>query len=146
MTTISKFNTQNHRHGNRPKSLIDLMLNDDEFFGSNFLPNDVTSSPQYDIIENDNEYVVQFMLPGFKKENINIDVNDNTLIIEGERKIDENAKYNYKGSFYGKFSRSFTLSDDIAQNKINASFEDGILTIEIPKEKENKSNKKIKIN
>lgn len=138
MTTLAKRN----RKRNGPDSLIDLIFNGDDFFGLENLPNDAISTPQYDIIEKDNNYIIEFMLPGFKKENISIDIEDNTLLIEGERKVNENNKYNYKGSFYGKFKRSFELPENIEVNSIDASFEDGILSVYIPKKDESKVGKK----
>lgn len=140
MTTLAKQNRQR----NETNNLVDLFLNDDVFnFG--FMSDEATSSPQYDIIENDNNYIIDLMLPGFKKDNISIDVNDGVLIIDGERKMKE-VKYSRKGSFYGKFKKSFTLPENVNINKIDASYNDGILSITIPKEGESKLSKSIKIN
>lgn len=119
------------------------LLNDDLF---NLILNEPTSTPQYDLIENDNELIVNFMLPGFEKENISIDIKDNELIIEGERNENDNLNYKCKGSFFGKFKRLFLLPENINQNKIDATFNDGVLSITIPKEEEANYNKKIKIN
>jgi HSP20 family protein len=140
MTTLAKQN----RRRNGSNNLIDLMFNDD-IFNFGFMPNETITSPQYDIVENENNYIINFMLPGFEKKDISIDIKDNTLQIIGERKINENNNYLYKGSFYGEFNKSFTLSDDININEIDASFENGILSIKVPKENKTKSNKSIKI-
>jgi len=140
MTTLAKQNRQR----NRSNDLIDLILNDD-IFNFGFMPNETIKSPQYDIINNENNYIINFMLPGFEKKDISININDNTLQITGEHKINESDDYLYKGSFYGKFNKSFTLSDDVNINEIDASLENGILSIKIPKENKAKSNKSIKI-
>jgi HSP20 family protein len=144
MTAITKHNRNRNRAND---SLVDLLFDrNNVLFGSSFLPNETDLASQYDIIENDNEYIIEFMLPGFKKENISIDINGNMLTIEGERKVDENTQYNYRGSFYGNIKQSFTLPDDANINNINASHDNGILSIFISKEKNKSSNKKIKIN
>ena len=144
MTTVPKQNRNRNGNGLMLNNFFDNLL-DDDLFG--FVLNEPTYAPQYDIIEKDNEYTLEFMLPGFKKDSVSINVDDDTLFIEGERKVDENVKYNRKGSFYGKFKKSFTLPEDVEANNIDASFQDGILSIKLPKRSEKKVSKKsIKIN
>ena len=144
MTTVPKQNRNRNGNGLMLNNFFDNLL-DDDLFG--FVLNEPTYAPQYDVIEKDNEYTLEFMLPGFKKDSVSINVDDDTLFIEGERKVDENVKYNRKGSFYGKFKKSFTLPEDVEANNIDASFQDGILSIKLPKRSEKKVSKKsIKIN
>ncbi len=94
-------------------------------------------------------YFVEVDLPGVKKEDIVIDVKDNILSIEGERKIQSETKENdyYKvESRYGKFIRSFTLPKDIDADKISASNKNGVLEVKIPKQEKIESKpKKIEI-
>ena len=107
---------------------------DDEFFR---LPvwNDLTiRNPLHDVIETDKEYVVELSLAGVKKENISINVEDDVLSISAERK-ESDQKYNKKQTFYGKYEKSFTLPESIDKEDIQASFEDGILKLSIPKMK-----------
>lgn len=104
-----------------------------------------TEMIKYDVIENDEKYDLDLMLPGFKKENINILVEEDSLIIKGERKENENKKFNRKGSFFGDFEKSFYLPDNILEDKISASFNDGILTITIPKDDKGELSKIIEI-
>jgi len=85
------------------------------------------------------------MLPGFKKEDVSIDVDDGVLTVKGERTAQEETIFNRKGSFYGKFEKSFTLPEEVLADEISASFEDGILTLEIPKDVEKKLSKTIEI-
>lgn len=127
---------------NRPfdLTLLDLFFNDD------FTTNNVEKSPEYDIIEENDKYHVEFMLSGFDKENISAKVEENSLIVKGERKVPENLKYSRKGSFYGKFEKIFTLPDNIISDKINASFKNGILKVEIPKDVQKELCKVIEIN
>ena len=142
MTTVAKQNR--NRNGLMLNNLFDNLF-DDDLFG--FMLNEPTSAPQYDVIENDNEYILEFMLPGFEKDSVSINVEEDTLFIEGERKANENVKYNRKGSFYGKFKRSFTLPENVETNEIDASFQDGVLSIKLPKRGEKEVSKKsIKIN
>lgn len=141
MTTLARQNRKN----NGANNLLDLLINDD-VFNLGIISDEATSSPQYDIIEKENKYLLEFMLPGFKKDNVSINVDDNNLIIEGERKENKETKYSRKGSFYGKFKKLFTLPENVNINKIDASYNDGILSITIPKENESKLNKSIKIN
>jgi len=99
--------------------------------------------------EADDAYYIEVELPGVKKEDINIDVNENTLTISGERKISQEHKDDnfYKvESVYGKFERSFSLPEDVDTDKIEASSKNGVLEIKIPKVvKVEKTPKKIEI-
>jgi len=89
-----------------------------------------------DIYEKDRNLVIETELPGVKKDDITLKVEDDTLCISGEMKRqDEVKKENYfrMGRRYGSFQRSFPLPTDIAdKNAIKARFEDGILKVMIP--------------
>jgi HSP20 family protein len=91
-------------------------------------------TPASDIYETDSTYDVNLALAGFKKKDITLKIEDNSLIISGERKKDESKKYNLRQSAYGKFRKVYTLPEDINSDKITAKMEDGILHIEIPKD------------
>lgn len=102
-----------------------------------------------DIYEKDNIYHIEMDLPGFKKENIQIQYNNGNLTISAEKsndteEKDESKKYIRRERTYGKFSRSFYLGD-INEDKIDATFDNGTLTISIPKSQEDKSKKLIDI-
>ncbi len=97
--------------------------------------------PAVDIFDNDNEIALKAELPGLKKEDIDIHVEDNLLTLRGERKREEEVKE--KGYFrseraYGTFSRSFTLPATVAADKISANYKDGILSVTLPKAEEAK--------
>ncbi|SHH58260.1 Hsp20/alpha crystallin family protein [Thermosipho atlanticus] len=103
--------------------------------------------PRVDAYETDNEIVIEAELPGLKKEDVKITIEDGVLTIKGERKFNrEDKKKNYKliERIEGKFERSFTLPEYVDVEKIKAKFDDGILKIEIPK-KEDKTRKVIDI-
>jgi len=98
--------------------------------------NDIAFAPIVNTREGDDAYYVEVELPGVKKEDISIDVNEDVLTISGERKIKEEQKEEnfYKvESVYGKFERSFNLPEDVDTDKIEAKSENGVLEIKIPK-------------
>ncbi len=99
-----------------------------EFFGRNtFLENNYDFSPKTKIKENENDYTITLALPGFKKEDINIKIEDDILMISSEVEKDD-----YKRSF----KNSYRIPEDVDVEKIEASMLDGILTITIGKFKE----------
>lgn len=98
-------------------------------------------APTMDIYEDKEAIKVYVDLPGMKKEDISINVEDNVLTVKGERKFEEeNKKKNYYRieRSYGTFRRSFALPNNVDTGKIAANMKDGILTVEIPKKEEAK--------
>ena len=95
-----------------------------------------TFAPQVNTREGEFAYHIDVDLPGVKKEDIKIDVKDNMLIISGERNFKDEVKeedyYRVETSF-GKFSRSFNLPDSIDTENIDASAENGVLEVVVPK-------------
>jgi HSP20 family protein len=92
--------------------------------------------PTADISESQDEYVIKMNLPEVKKEDVNIEVDGNTITVTGERKQEreENKDTEIRvESFYGSFARSFVLPDNIDTSKIEAQTKDGVLKIRIPK-------------
>ncbi|CAB4474460.1 heat shock protein Hsp20, partial [Rhizophagus irregularis] len=86
--------------------------------------------------ENDNEFLVNAELPGLNKDQINIDVRDNALIISGETKKDqkyEKGKTLIQERSYGSFTRSISLPPNVKAEDITAKFEDGLLELKLPK-------------
>jgi HSP20 family protein len=98
--------------------------------------------PVVDIFENDkHEIVLRAELPGLKREEIDIRVENNTLTLKGERKRDGEVKqesYHRVERSYGGFSRSFSLPATINTEKVGATFTDGVLTITLPLREEAK--------
>ncbi len=93
-------------------------------------------SPSVDIVERANEIVLKMDIPEMDQNEIDIKVEEGTLIIQGERKfVKEAAEENYLQLErpYGTFRRSFTVSRVIDQEKIKASYKDGVLMIVLPK-------------
>lgn len=103
-------------------------------------PNKSTALP-VNVRENDNEYIVELAAPGMKKENFQIELNNNVLSVKGETKneYEENDNNNYtrKEFSYQSFQRSFNLNEEVVdESQIKATYTDGILNILIPKKKE----------
>ena len=129
-------------------TVFDSMLNkffNDDFGLEPFLKTNVFK-PVADVIENDNEYIVELMVPGFKKDNFNLELDNGVLSITGERFKDENLKYTSRQSYYGKFTKSFTLPDHVKQDDVKADYVDGVLKVTIPKDGKKLTKKTIKIN
>lgn len=87
-------------------------------------------------------------LPGVKKEDIKVDINKGVLTISGERKVKEEIKeedYYKVETFFGKFSRSFTLPDNADIENIEASSDNGVLEVSIPKLKDENSKKSVTV-
>ena len=102
-----------------------------------------------DIYEKEGIYHVEMDLPGLKKEDIKIELNNGNLTISAEKSSDneekdENKKYIRRERNYGKVSRTFYLGD-VNEDAIDASFNNGTLTISIPKADEDKAKKIIDI-
>jgi len=89
-------------------------------------------TPLYDCDETDTHYLLNFDLPGVKKDDVKIDLKDNQLSVSGERKGESKSRQG-RERFYGSFYRSFTLPSNIDANKIEANFENGVLQISLPK-------------
>jgi len=103
--------------------------------------------PLVNIHETDKEVVFEAELAGIDPKEVNLHIEDGRLSIEGERKYEKESKekdYHRRELACGKFSRSFSLPTSVDQEKIHASYEKGILQINIPKQEERKG-KKIEI-
>lgn len=97
--------------------------------------------PMVDIYETEAGIVIQADLPGVEKENVSVEVKDNVLTIQGERRDDraaEDENYYRRERTCGSFQRSFTLRHAIPPDQIKASFKNGVLKIEIPRPEEEK--------
>jgi len=93
-------------------------------------------APVVDIAENAKEYTVRAELPGVKKDDVKIQVQNGLLTLSGERKSereDKDEKYHRIERSYGAYSRSFVLPDDVLQDKITADGNEGVITVHLPK-------------
>ncbi|HWA27176.1 MAG TPA: Hsp20/alpha crystallin family protein [Lacunisphaera sp.] len=100
------------------------------------LPALETWAPVVDIVEDDRAYLVKAELPGIRKEDVQVTLEDGVLTISGERKQEheeKTRKFHRVERSYGSFTRSFGLPDNIDAEKIEARFRDGILAVAIAK-------------
>jgi HSP20 family protein len=97
--------------------------------------------PPVDLVEAEDHFVLRADLPGLSEGDVNIEVQDGTLTISGERKAEheqrEKGWYRIERSF-GRFSRALSLPDGVDPDRIQASFSDGVLEVRIPKPEERK--------
>ena len=122
----------------------DFDLFGDDFFRDDFFKGEKNNLMKTDIKETENNYILDIDLPGYKKEDIKVDITDGYLTINAktsnEKKEEEKGKFVRRERFTGECSRSFYVGED----EIKASFKNGILNLEVPKVKpeEKKSDKK----
>ncbi len=93
-------------------------------------------APLVDIVEDDQHYVIKAELPGVKKEDIKVGVQDDVLTISGQRqyeKEEKDKKFHRIERAYGSFARSFTIPEDADGEKVSAEFKDGMLKVVLPK-------------
>jgi len=96
-------------------------------------------SPQVDAYETEKGYELEAALPGMKREDIKVDFHQGRLTIAGERQFrneQNQRRYHVVESSYGSFSRSFQLPDTVDPSRIEASFEDGVLHVTVPKDEQ----------
>lgn len=121
-------------HNTRAVSAFDPFKTFDELERS-FFGTSAVSAFRTDVIDTGDTFRLESELPGFSKENINIDIENDCLTITAERKQEENEeKQNYvkRERFYGSYTRSFDVSG-INVDGIEAAYQDGILTLTLPK-------------
>ena len=98
--------------------------------------------PRVDIRESGDGLTLLMDLPGLGKDDVNITLENSVLTIAGERKFvadeKENESYHRLERQYGAFSRSFTLASTVRTDKVEATFENGVLTVRLPKQEESK--------
>ena len=113
-------------------NIFERMIDDNFFF--DYDNNNWT--PSVDINESNDSFMIKADLPGIKKSDIEVRVEENSLMISAKRDIDKsntNEKYHYRERRSGTFSRSFKLTKSVKEEKITANFENGVLSIIVPK-------------
>lgn len=128
----------------------------DQFFTSDMMPTPMKSqevefnfSPSCEVKEDEKKYYFRVDIPGVKKDDINIEYENQTLTIQAERreeKEEKSEKQYFSEIHYGSYSRSFHLDKGIDESKIEAKYKDGVLSLEIPKLEKEKERRKIQIN
>jgi HSP20 family protein len=123
------------------------------FFNDDFFPvlsRSTGSVPAVNVREDDKNFILDVAVPGIDKKDLKIDVNEDVLTISSESKSEsEESKDGYKRKefSYSAFSRSFYVPENVNREKIEANYKDGILTVALPKQEEekNKVTRKIEI-
>jgi HSP20 family protein len=116
-------------------------------FFNDYSSQDFNYYPHIDISEDEKNILVEAEIPGVKKENIKITLQNNILTINGEKKKEKEEKDSKRNFFrservYGSFTRNFTLPEDINPDSVDAKFDNGILNIKISKAEPKKINEK----
>ena len=130
---------------------MDRFLNhlNTDFFDFRTIP-EGNHFPKVDVTETKNEFSISAELPGIDDKDIDVTLDDGTLTLKGEKKVekeDKQGEFYSRERSYGSFQRTFKVPETIDQNKINASFNKGILTVKLPKTLESRKEvKKIAIN
>ncbi len=100
-----------------------------------------TWAPAVDVAEGEESYTVKMELPGVNKDDVKITLESNVLTIRGDKKAENEVKeknYHRTERSYGSFQRSFTLPTTVKNDRIDAVYKDGILTVTLPKAEEAK--------
>ncbi len=133
----------------RKRNEFDLF---DDMFMDPFFERKESRLMKTDIREKGNNYIIDVDLPGYEKEDIDIEMENGYLKVtaKANKSIDESDKderYIHKERYYGECSRSFYVGEDVKEEEIKASFKNGILTLTFPKEapKQLEEKKKIQI-
>lgn len=122
----------------------------DETYGGKEEESDIKRgvwAPTVDIHESDKKLVLTAELPGLKEEDVDVNIDGNTISISGKREFEEETKkedYHRIERSYGSFFRSFTLPSYIDQEKVKAEYDNGLLKVTMPKKSELKP-KKVKV-
>lgn len=131
MNTLTKAN--NH-HG--LPTMRDFFDVENLFEQGGFLSRFDRAMPAINVSENDKQYIVEVVSPGFKREDFKVSMNDDVLTISAETKSemkDENKEYSRREYSYNSFTRSFTLPENAKGDNIDANYKNGVLELIIPK-------------
>jgi len=120
--------------------MFNRLTNRDWFQDSDLETTNVgTWNPSVDILDREHEYVVTAEIPGMKEDDVHISLKDNVLTLKGEKKSevkDESDNRYYRERVYGNFQRMFRLDAEVDPDNVRAEYDNGILTIHLPKSKE----------
>ncbi|MGH8631896.1 MAG: Hsp20/alpha crystallin family protein [Burkholderiales bacterium] len=98
-----------------------------------------TWAPLVDITETPKEYLVRAELPGMKKEDVSITIEEGVLTISGERRVEYSDEKRHRSErYYGRFERSFSIPSDVAPDRIDAEYQDGVLAVHLPRAEQKK--------
>ena len=139
MRSLIRWNPRNDVEINDPFRGFDQMFDDLwRNWPARFLSEGTTGMlrPAMDVVENDKDLTLRVDLPGLKPDDVKVEVEDNTLTISGEvgdTVEKEGDRYHYRERRYGSFQRSVRLPSTVDTDKVDATFENGVLNIVLPK-------------
>jgi HSP20 family protein len=128
------------RRSHRPFFMPDLF--NDDFF--NLLPAGKSTGPAVNIREDEKNFILDLAIPGLNRKDLRIDIDEDILTVSSEKKKEneeENDGYRRREFSYSSFCRSFYIPEDVNQDKIEAVYKDGILSITLPRQEEEKIKK-----
>ena len=119
--------------------LLDEVFGDEPFFERGFSKQEANLM-KTDVKEKDGNYILEIDVPGYSKEDIKIELENGYITVTAEKEEnkdeeDKKSRYIHKERFFGKCSRSYYAGDNVKEEDIKATFKNGILKIEFPKEK-----------
>lgn len=128
----------------QPREMEEWSQRWEDFFNRPFLPvmrrffggEPGLWSPNIDVVEKENEYLIKAELPGVKEEDVEVSLTGDMLTISGEKQEEseeERKGYYYSEASYGSFSRSLTIPSNVDPDSIEANFNNGILEVSLPK-------------
>jgi len=124
------------RDWNQLQTMMDRMLEEYSWPKNRLANKEFAFNPSCEVTEDKNHYLLKFDLPGLSKEQVKIEIHDNQLAVSGERKEEkkeEGKKQHMTEISYGSFLRTFTLPTNIDPEKVEAKFDNGVLSIAIAK-------------
>lgn len=120
-----------------------------DFFDNDWMQRTNATTPAVNVIENETDYKVEVAAPGMTKEDFTVHLADeNQLVISMEKKNetkDDSNKYLRREFSYSKFQQTLVLPDDVEKEHINASVNDGVLTIDLPKKTQKEKAKECRV-
>jgi HSP20 family protein len=144
MTPTTKNKTENML-----PSFISDLFDSDKFFGNRWFEREFSATlPAVNVIENGKEFQIEFAAPGFSKSDFRVSVENNVLSVSAEKreeKSKEDERFTRREFAYNSFSRSFTLPQSVNADKIEAKYNDGILSLHVAKKEGHRSDAKKEI-
>ncbi len=121
------------------RNLVDDLF--ENFWNNDYHENYVKNQPATNVLENEKDFKIELMLPGFKKEDVQINYHKNLLTVKVDKeelknKSEESVKYAHREFGMYNFEKQFKVPNTIETDKIDANFEEGILSIVLPKKEE----------
>ena len=126
----------------RTNNWIPTVFND--LFYNDFMPKVNCTAPAINVKESDKGYTVELAAPGMKKDDFNVHINDEGHLVvkleskQEKKEEDKNTRYLRREFSYSKYEQTLILPDDVDKNKISAKVDNGVLTVELPKQEETK--------